>query len=80
MEDKMSISNKFRTSNAAVCLKAIKDYIDMDEAIVSNEEQKQIKARAKKAMEHLPTIYGIETENVPVSACRGTLPVMDGSF
>ncbi|MDQ1353109.1 MAG: hypothetical protein QG657_3415 [Acidobacteriota bacterium] len=65
----MAISNKFKTSNAAVCLKAIKDYIDMDEAIVSNEEQKQIKARAKKAMEHLPLLLSPETQTVVFNAC-----------
>jgi len=77
MEDKMAISNKFKTSNAAVCLKAIKDYIDLDEAKVTKEEQNQVKAKAKKAVEHLPLLLSPETQNVLLNACpAGELPTI----
>jgi hypothetical protein len=73
----MTKSTKIKTSNAAVCLKAIKDYVDMDEAKVTKEEQNQIKARAKKAMEHLPLLFGPETQTVVLNACStGELPTI----
>lgn len=74
----MAISNKIKTSNATVCLKAIKDYIDMDEAKVTKEEQNQIKAKAKKAVEHLPLLLNSETQNVLLNDCPlAALPTID---
>ncbi|HLP61968.1 MAG TPA: hypothetical protein VK186_24205 [Candidatus Deferrimicrobium sp.] len=68
----MAASNKLKTSQMAVCLKAIKDYVDMDEAKVTKAEQNQIKAKAKIAVEQLPTLCSIETQDAPVNGCKLT--------
>lgn len=73
----MAASNKSKTSNVAICLKAIKDFVDMDEAKVTKEEQIQIKARAKKAVEHLPSLYVLGEMNNSVDGCPSiTLPTI----
>ena len=65
----METTKKFQTSNVAVCLKAIKDYVDMDETTVKKEEQGQLKERAKKAVEHLSILFNPEVKNVYVDPC-----------
>ncbi|HLP61969.1 MAG TPA: hypothetical protein VK186_24210, partial [Candidatus Deferrimicrobium sp.] len=44
-------------------------YVDMDEAKVTKAEQNQIKAKAKIAVEQLPTLCSIETQDAPVNGC-----------
>ncbi len=65
----METTTKFKTSNVAVCLKAIKDYIDMDAAAISKKEQSQLKERAKKAADHLSLLFSPEVENVYLDTC-----------
>lgn len=74
----MVMNNKFKVSNLAICLKAIKDFVDIDEAKITKEEQIQIKAKAKMAMDHLPSLYCADTKNIDIDGCpsRGELPTI----
>lgn len=65
----MATNNKFKTSNLAICLKAIKNFVDIDEATITKEEQNQIKAKAKMAIEHLPSLYYPDTKDIDMSGC-----------
>jgi hypothetical protein len=77
-EGKMETTKKFKTSNVAVCLKAIKDYVDMDEKKVTEEEKGPIKDRAKKAVEHLSILFSPVVENVLVDMCPSSrLPTIE---
>lgn len=62
-------TTKFKTSNVAVCLKAINDYVNMDEGIVPQEEQKQLKEKAKKATNHLSILFAPEPKNIFLETC-----------
>jgi hypothetical protein len=77
MEGKMGTDNQVKTTNVAVCLKAIQDYVDMDEATVE-EKKGQLKDRAQKAMTHLSILLTPEVKNVYVEPCpSGGLPTID---
>jgi hypothetical protein len=74
----MGTENKFQTSNIAVCLKAIKDYIDADLTSVAKDEQDQLKKRAKNAVDHLTLLFNPEVKNLMLYLCpSGTLPTID---
>ncbi len=62
---------KFKTSNVNVCLKAIKEYLDADDTM-DPKEVAQRKDRAKKAVEHLSTIFGPGDDDVMVDTCPST--------
>lgn len=69
---------KFKTSNIAVCLKAIKDYIETDLTAVGEEEKGQLKDRAQKAVDHLSTLFNPEVQDVYVDGCPSlVLPTID---
>lgn len=65
----METITKFKTSNVAVCLKAIKDYVNLDEASVPQEEQRQLKEKAKKAADHLSVLFSPEPKNIYLDTC-----------
>ncbi len=65
----MEANKKFKTSNVAVCLKAIKEYVDMDETKVTKKEKGQLKERAKNALDHLDTIFKPVEKNVMMNLC-----------
>jgi len=78
LEGKMEANKKFQTSNVAVCLKAIKDYVDMDETTVKKEEQDQLKDRAQKGVEHLSMLFSPEVQNVLLDQCPSrALPTIE---
>lgn len=61
-------NDKFQTSNVAVCLKAIKDYVELDLKNLG-EEEKVKKDLAQKAVDHLSLLFSPEVENVLLYEC-----------
>lgn len=78
LEGKMETNKKPKTTNVAVCLKAIKDYVEMDEKKVLAQEKDQLKDRAQKAMTHLSMLLSPEVKNVSADPCpAGGLPTIE---
>ncbi len=65
----MTESNKIKTSNVAGCLKAIAEYVGLDEKNVNEQERTQLKDKAKKAVEHLSALFSPGTEAIYLEGC-----------
>jgi hypothetical protein len=77
-KQEMEISGKVKTSNVAVCLSAIKNYVNMDENVVTETEKGQLKDRAQKAVGHLSILFSPTEENVLLDICPSLrLPTID---
>ncbi|MDQ1353108.1 MAG: hypothetical protein QG657_3414 [Acidobacteriota bacterium] len=71
-------TEKFKTSNVAVCLKAIKDYVDTDLTTLGEKEKVQKKDLAQKAVNHLSILFSPTAMNVLVDKCPSEgLPTID---
>lgn len=57
-----------KTSNVALCLKAIKDYVNPDEEAKKVDLSKR-EENAKKALEQLSLLFEVEAENVALYHC-----------
>lgn len=70
-------NEKFQTSNVAVCLKAIKEYVEMDLGDLG-DEAKGKKKLAQRAVNHLSILFSPTEMNVLLDRCPySDLPTID---
>ena len=64
------MGEQFQTANVKLCLKKIEELIEALQQGESGDILKEKRDLAKKALDHLYTIFGYETETIRTINCR----------